>query len=287
VLLCFVIYPFSYWTVQMETEGKDPFAISVLNRLGHDLQHSGLAKTARAVDGLSPAFYQAADIAGLIYANPLLEARLSEYPAFLSLGERPEFQDLSNDKVFAEMRQRGDPLATVYDYPKIQNIVDNPDSLKAIWAALVPDLTDLRDYLLTGKSAKYDVEPMLGRWKFDVRAALRLVRMAKPTISGNEMQRLRASMTEAFGKTTMVVMTDPQTLESGPVALKNTPSLKGATGPGTGGAHQNLTGTWKKAGARYQLSFPSGEELTGSVSEDGQRLQAATVGVLMAFARED
>jgi hypothetical protein len=53
ILLSSVIYPLSYWTVQMATEDdatEDPKMMRILNRLGQDLQNTGFAKVARAVD---------------------------------------------------------------------------------------------------------------------------------------------------------------------------------------------------------------------------------------------
>jgi hypothetical protein len=106
ILLSSVIYPLSYWTVQMATEDKDakedkdPKTMRILNRLGEDLQSTGFAKVARAVDRMPQVWYDSADLAGLIYKNPLSEARLARYPAFLSLAERPEFQDMANDTQF-------------------------------------------------------------------------------------------------------------------------------------------------------------------------------------------
>src|SRR5438105_1128912 len=97
IIISWIIYSFSYWTVQMATSDSDPAPVRILNRMGHDLHATGAAKVARAVDHLSPAYYDAADIAGLIYNNPLIEARLSRYPGILGLAERPEFQDLAND----------------------------------------------------------------------------------------------------------------------------------------------------------------------------------------------
>ena len=68
------------------------------------------------------AYYESADITGLVYNNPLLEARLSRYPAFLGLAERPEFQEIANDKEFTEMRQRQEPVINVIRHPKVQEV---------------------------------------------------------------------------------------------------------------------------------------------------------------------
>jgi uncharacterized membrane protein required for colicin V production len=129
ILVAFVIYAASYWTVQIATSDTDPRAIRWASQLGKDLERTGLHKVARAVDGLSPAFYEAADFAGLIYHNPLAEARLSRYPGFLALAERPEFRDLGSDTEFANLRAGRKPIRDTLDYPKVQAITGNPDEL--------------------------------------------------------------------------------------------------------------------------------------------------------------
>jgi len=101
VLISFIIYAFSYWTVQMTTSDSDPTPVRILNRLGKDMQSSGFAKVAHSIDKLPEAYYDAGDTAGLLYNTPLLEARLARYPALFGIAERPEFQDLANDKDFS------------------------------------------------------------------------------------------------------------------------------------------------------------------------------------------
>ena len=163
ILISWVIYAFSYWTVQMATSDNDPKMVRILNTMGRDLHSTGFAKVAAAVDRLKPPFYEAADVAGLLYNNSLLEARLSRYPGFLGLAERPEFQGLANDPKFSEMRLRGDPIMSVINHPAVQPIMDNPELLRTIWTTVVPDIKDLTVFLQTAKSAKYDPEKILGR----------------------------------------------------------------------------------------------------------------------------
>src|SRR5437867_7776349 len=106
ILISFIIYAFSYWTVQMTTSDSDPKPARILNRLGEDLQSSGFAKVARSIDGLPDAYYDAADVAGVIYNNPLAEARLARNPGLLSTAERPESRDHANDSDITAHRGR-------------------------------------------------------------------------------------------------------------------------------------------------------------------------------------
>ena len=218
ILLSSVIYPLSYWTVQLATEDSDakgdtdPRSMKILTRLGKDLQSSGFAKVARAVDRMPPVWYDSADLAGLIYKNPLSEARLSRYPAFLGLAERPEFQDMAADTQFTELLMRPAPIMTVLDHPKAQAIIQNPELVQLIWSTVVPDIKDVPNYLVTAKSAKYDSEKILGRWTFNLGVTMNLFRRAKPNMSSKEMLQWKKWMAAAFSKTSLVAMTDHQAI---------------------------------------------------------------------------
>src|SRR5579862_5126758 len=210
VLLSFVIYVPSYTTVQLASSENDPRWFRLLNVLGRDLHSTGFVKVARSVDSLPKEDFQMADLAALVYRNPLLEARLGNYPGFLGLGEQLEFQALGNDKELMQMWAGMQPIMSLLDNPKLQAIRQNPELLKAIWNTAEPDLNDVQTYLTTGKSPKYDPITILGRWRFDPNAALNAIRRTKPNISSQEMQRLRRFLEGAFGKTELIAKPDNQ-----------------------------------------------------------------------------
>jgi len=283
ILLSSVIYPLSYWTFQMATGNEDPRAMRILSRLGQDLQSTGFAKVARAVDRMPQTWYDSADLAGLIYKNPLSEARLARYPAFLGLAERPEFQDMANDTQFTELLMRPAPIMTVLDHPKAQAVIQNPALVQLIWSTVVPDLKDVTTFLVTAKSAKYDSEKILGRWNFNVSVTMSLFRRAKPNMSSKEMLQWKKWMASAFAKTSLVAMTDHQAI------LKNAPQLKlPAPGAAASGGPQTLKGEWKDLDTKYQLALSGGskEELLTATIE-GDRLTIAAEGLGLAFDRED
>src|SRR5882724_6505204 len=188
ILISWVIYSFSYWTSQMATGEGVAFSVRMLNNAGQAVQNSGMARVAAAIDHMPESYYEAADMLGLIYHNDLLEGRLSQYPAFLAMGELAEFQDIANDKDFTELRQRQPPIAEIMGHPKAQAILNNPALLREIWGIVSPNLSDLQDFLKTGKSAKYDGEAIVGRWDFDVTGSLNYLKRLKPNIGFNEMQ---------------------------------------------------------------------------------------------------
>jgi len=284
ILISFVIFTFGYWTVQVASADKDPRLVRILNRLAQDLQSTGFAKVARAVSPMSQIWYDAADLAGLIYNNPLIEARLARYPAFLGLAERTEFQDMASDSQFTELLLRPAPITEVLDQPKAQAITQNPDMLKLIWTTVVPDLKDLPIYLETGKSPKYGQQKILGRWNFNVNLSMSLLRRAKPNITSKEMQGWKRWMVAAFAKTSFVAMTDQQAI------LKNLPAARPtAAGVAPSAAPQTFKGRWTEAlEGKYQLALSGGaKDLSLAAKTDGDRLTIGVEGMDLVFDRED
>ncbi len=284
VLISVVIYIPSYWTVQLATPDQDPAWIKWLNRLGQGLQSSGFAKVARVLERMPRDWYDAADLAGVIYHNPLSEARLSRYPAFLGLAEMPEFKSLGG-KEFADLRQRGAPLMELLHYHVIDGMLANPDTLRLVWNTVEPDMADLRAFLATGQSAKYDSETILGRWKFDVTAAVNVRRRLKPNMPAKELQVVRHNIATGFEKTSLVAMADHRML------IKNLPPVRLllATAPATAPVVQNLDGKWTNQGGKYQLSMSSSggaQDFAGTVNGDRLTIDAGE-GMTLIFARED
>jgi hypothetical protein len=283
ILASLAIYSLSYWTYQVATTDAEPKTLRIMNRLGKDLEITGFNKVAHSVDGNSETFYDAADLSGLLYNNSLLEARLSRYPGILSLAERPEFLDLAADTQFTQMRQSREPIMHILNYPKVQEILKNSDSLKTISSTLIPDLKDLRAFLETGHSAKYDGEPILGRWAFDVNSAIATFRRLRPNVLPTEMQKIKHGIAAAFGRTTFVAAPDHQAF------LKNVPSLAALSGGAAGApGAENHHGEWKNADGKYQLNLSANgkdENFVGSVEND--RLTFTSGGMSMVFNRED
>ena len=120
VLISFVIYDFSYWTAQWTVNGASPDgesrSVRMLNQMGHDLESTGLAKVARAVDPLPEIYFKAADLAGLLYQNPQLSDRLADYPPFISLDERDDFKQLAQDNDFQDAWKNHAPAGQLLNY---------------------------------------------------------------------------------------------------------------------------------------------------------------------------
>jgi len=283
VLLSFVIHAFSYWTVQVAAGDDDPWTVRLLNRAGRDLHATGLDRVARAADPLPEQYYDAADLAGLIFANPLVESRLARYPTLLELGERPEFQQLGKDLTFTELRQRRAPLRELMQHPQAGAILKNPELLREIWAIVQPDLQDLKAYLETGQTAKYGEEKILGCWAFDFNSAFVLFRKANPKLSANQLKEMRKWLSGLFLNTALVAGT------GGFVVVKGLPRLK-LPKPGEPPASpEGLTvrGKWRRSGEKYQLEFQSdGQPLELEAVIQGDRLTTAYENMPLVFERD-
>ena len=280
VLLSVAIYLLSYWTVQMATPDSDPKGVRLLNRMGEDLQATGMSKVAGAANRMPPTYFQAGDVVGLIYRNPLLQARLSRYPAILGLAELPQFQDLANDKEFTEMQMRQAPIIEMINYPKVQAIIKSPEIVKTVTNALVPNLSDLQAYLETGKSKTFS-EEIFGRWDFDVGGTMMLVRKAHANMSAVEAKRYREAYTANFGKTTFVAA--PGDL----AVLKNYPHINMASKPPTIEL-QNSQGQWTGISGTYTVTISvdgKDQQLSGEIK--GDRLALSSPEVSLGFVRED
>ena len=279
VLLVFLISVPSYMTYQVASGDKDSTWMRLLNRMGADLQSTGMAKVARSLDSIPQVNYEMADLLATLYRNPLAEARVSDYPAFLGLAELGEFQGLANDREFTEAWQRQEPAGTLMEKPSFLAIRGNPTLLKTVWSTVEENLKDFQTYLATGKSPKYDPIQILGRWRFDVSAAIVSMRRAKPNIPSSEMQKMRRYMEVAFAKTRLVAKPDKQ------ITIRDVPPLKASAAAAAPGGLQTLQGQWQDLdGGKYQITFP-GMELPATV--EGQRLAIKADSMELVFNPEE
>jgi hypothetical protein len=58
MLISFVIYDFSYWTVQVAPSDGEARSVRLLNQMGRDLESTGMSKVARAIDPMPEIYFQ-------------------------------------------------------------------------------------------------------------------------------------------------------------------------------------------------------------------------------------
>jgi len=205
-LIALLIYIGGYLTVQTSVAGQTPTAIRYLNQARTELESTGLVKTVAALDPMPEKYYQAADVAGLLYHNPLLSRRLSLYPPFLTLREVNEFQEMAKDPEFQTMIQSQSNVWTILNHALTLNVINNQDIMGQLMALNLPDL---EAFLRSGKSQEYDPVKILGIWKIDAPSVLMRARRRNPTMKPSELIGLK-KLTNNFAWMTLVVTPDQQ-----------------------------------------------------------------------------
>jgi hypothetical protein len=277
VLACFVIFNFTYWTVQAASSDNETKTTQFINRLGNDLQDTGMAKVAHAASPLPANFYKMADLAGLILQNSELSDRLAHYPAFLSLYERDDLQQLTQNSDFTSAWSQHVPAGQLLNEPAVKTILQDKDLINTVWGLLQTNMDDLTVYLKTGKSPKYDSEKILGRWDFNVSVTVAMLRQARPNIPASEMRAVRATWSQAFSDTVFVAGGDGQAF------LKNLPNFKNQPP-----APETWTGSWTANNTNYDLSLSNnGESKSMTAQTDGTRLTLKDPKNTFIFDRED
>ncbi len=282
VLFSMCIHDLSYWTIQLASSEGDSKSVRLINKLGRDLQSTGMARVGRAASSFSDSYYETADIAGLIFQNSLLEARLIRYPGLLSIGERAEFQTLAQDKTFAETRAKGGSLGEVLQNPSANAIFESGELIRLTLSTLKPDLKDIGHFLTNGVSQNPAYcDPILGRWRFDSSGTMLAYRRSKPNIVGGEATRIRAWMNERFAKCVVVAAPDKT------LAIKNFAPGKLLPGFPSAAELKNLKGDWKADGTTsYEFVLEGGTDKR-IAKFDGNRLMIQGEGAAIAFIKED
>jgi hypothetical protein len=258
VLIGVVVYTVGYFTLQVSTSEKDSFWLKAMNRLAVDLRSTQLDKAVAGFVPKSERYFDGADIAASIFLNPLLQNRLSTYPVFLTLNEKPEFKQIGSSTEFQSFWTRGPTIQEFRSHNLIRPVVESGEWYNKFVTMLDGDFKDLKTYLETGKSPKYEDEHILGRWEFDGAAAFALAKKRKPVMPLQEVRGLRVMFSTVFKGAVLTATVDKRIILKVPGVTKLLAGLKLPAA-----AAQNLKdtgeGTWEpgKSGG-YVLSLSEG-----------------------------
>ncbi|MBM3823969.1 MAG: CvpA family protein [Verrucomicrobia bacterium] len=208
-----VIHVGGYPAAQFAQGGEGQGAVGMLAEARIALKETGLDKFTAKLDPMKDRYYEIADVMGLLYNNPVLSGRLGSYPAYLSLSEKQEFKDLAGDTEFLQMVQTKGDVVAVYEHAKTQAILNNSEIVTQITGV---DLKDLRHFLETGKSPKFDEEPILGRWRVDANAVLRQAKKVKSDITAQELSQIKKLANTVLAGTVLTATPENQIFISAP-----------------------------------------------------------------------
>ena len=151
VLISFIIFDLSYWTVQVATSDDEGMLVKLLNRLGHDSETTGFVQIARAIDPMPDSYFKYADLAGLLCQNPQLRDRLADYPMFISLTERDDFIQLGQNSEFQNAWKQHAPIRQWLDNDQFKSMWENRETADLVWGIVQDNFDDLCAYLQTGQ----------------------------------------------------------------------------------------------------------------------------------------
>jgi hypothetical protein len=280
ILVSFVLFNLSYWTVQVASSDSEPRMTRLVNLFGHDLQSTGMARPAAAVAPLSPDFYRIGDLAGLLYQNPNATSRLASYPAFISVAQRDDLQQLSQDETFTNAWAEHATMSTLMSTPSVQAIMKDSDLLTTVWTVVQTNLDDIATYLKTGKSPKYDGEKMIGVWDFNANVSVAQFGQLHPKTQSSDLRAMRTMWSQAYANTTFEAGTDGQSF------LLNAPDFKDYK-PGQPMTTETWKGQWSNDGGTYTVTLSSnGENKTYIATADALRLTLKDDSNVFVFDRD-
>ena len=240
-ILMMPVYIGGYFLSEAGAVGA-PGGAGFVTNLRSELHDSNLDRVLAAHDPVPAEIYQAGDIIDLVLHNPPVQPRLALYPPFLTLGRQKEIQDLANDAQLQKMVQSQAGIRDFLDNPKVQALLTNSAVTGQIWSLIGPNLPDLQEYLITGKSPKFDPEKILGVWDLDLRATWAEERKANPNMTARQVAGLRVTFLPVVRDLRLTATTDNQMI------------LERWSAKGAQPTDANL-GTWKNAGDNYEIAL--------------------------------
>ena len=282
------LFHVGYFTTQVESPTDNPIWLKMVNKVSADLSGSGFDRVAVGVGQASPAFFQTADVVGLLYHNPELQDRLDEYPLFMSLAENADLQAILTNATFAPLLPAKTNVSLILKDPATPQLIANGEIQRMIKEV---DLADLANFLQTGTSEKYAKEPLVGKWQVDLRETMNAFRRANPKVSVVDANRLVVLMRIAISDYTLTATPDDKIYVKGkrdPLSFVAMATPRFAFPPLDPAAPVKnvLTGSWKKEGDNYQftLQSPAGEK-TADAKLVGNKITTQIGANSVVFAR--
>ncbi len=264
------IYSLGYLTVQVASSEEDSWAMRLVNRVSDDMNTTGMTKAVAPFMPKSELYYDGADVVANIFHTPLLQRRLANYPPFLLIGENDQFTGLSDTGFQGDWLKGALTFGSFVNHEKVKPLIENQDVVTNVLGMLGGDFKDLKVYLETGKSPKYDEERILGHWEFDYKASVNATRRKKVNMGSAELTRLRRYLAATFLKSILTTTVDHK------AQLKHAAS---------GDKAPKITkGSWKNVDGKYVLTIRDNDQnIDLDAQIDGKTLQFTRDGVVLVF----
>lgn len=268
LVICTLLYSLGYLTVQVASSENNSWSMRLVNRLNEDLASTGMTKSVAPFMPQSELYYDGADVVADIFHTPLLQRRLANYPPFLLVGENEEFKGLSDAAFQGEWLKGSLTFGGFVGHERIKPLIENQDVVTNVLGMLGGNFKDLKTFLDTGKSPKYDDERILGNWKFDYQASVNAARRKKPNMGSAEITRMKKTLAAIFLKSTLIATVDHKIVIRLPAA----------------GSKATTKGGWKNVDGKYTLTIKQGDQdLDVEALVDGNTIIFTKDGFVLVF----
>lgn len=267
-LLLVPIYSTGYFTTQFYPRNDGPAWARAINQTFSEIRSLKLDGALGLCNPIPNTVYDTSDLVATVAANPALASRLANYPAFLSLGEMPELNQLGADPDFARVYNNANSHpADVLAHPKVRAILSNAALSQRVYELAAANVGDLKSYLLTGQSPKY-ASGLAGFWIVDLNAtfAKECVKLTNATAAQIVAARVRVSRKVASSVLTATVENQ--------FVLKQ-------------GAAIAARGSWKQTGSSdYHASLQGAKPVELDVNVNGNQLFFDRDNLTLVFNRQ-
>ncbi|MBL9174805.1 MAG: CvpA family protein [Verrucomicrobiales bacterium] len=270
------IYSQGYLTTQTSGDAE-PSPIGHVNSLRRGMAETGWDKTFSALDRTPAKFNSVADLMGLIYANPALTNRLVEYPPFLALFERPDVTEVFTDTDYLKLLQDQAGFSALINHPRTQGYLNNPEILEVVKSV---DLADLKSFLETGKSPKFDEERILGRWRTDMGAINTDARRRRVNMALADLKNLRQVLNLLLGEANMTVYPDHRFVLRVPPPQLPTAPAPAAEDPNAAPRLDASLSARYRLGPRGQVAPPAGTPAAPTPISPADQFKALVTKIL-------
>lgn len=291
------IHAAGYWTKQIVSGGENPKLVKIFNPLKDALRGSGLERVVASIDPMPDRWYEVADVVGIVYNNPGVSRRLTTYPGTIALAESEPFRAIAKDDGLSSAFETKANFEEIMKASLITAILYDSTMMGRLMAL---DWVDLRAYLETGESEKYDDE-ILGRWDMSLKytvvatselhagAEALMIRMGLvekqwPYIA-KDLQFLAAGDGATAIKGRISEMADVESLLKGMPIRGKTPN----TPPDEGKVIAN--GTWAakekiRNSSTYELKWNNKSGGVAEVQEGGRYIKVPFADGMLVFRKQ-
>ncbi|MBI1840089.1 MAG: hypothetical protein HYR88_04475 [Verrucomicrobia bacterium] len=265
-----------YGTVPLSRgTSADSWVFTSANLLAKATEATGWARVAGPYVPVSPLYLDAIDVVAEWFHQPLIQSSLSTYPPLIPLAERKDFETMGNDVTTQGFILKSPSMSEILEHAQLGPLFTDPPKLEQLLKALGNDLTDLKTFLASGQSPKFDDEKILGRWDFNLSASVAENKKAR-RMSALEANRMMATLATTYQLQEMTMLA---TIDHKVILRKGSSKTNNLL---------RREGTWARAeGGKYKVFIPIADDKTveAASSIEGRRIHLQIGSLIGVFDR--